>query len=318
MEKIRATIILLTYNQEQTIARALESLLRQRCDFRYEILVADDASPDSTRAICEEYARKYPEIVRMMPQMPNRGIVGNYFDAYEAAAGDYIADCAGDDEWLDPERLQRSIEILDADSSLSAVFTDVEICENGKCRLASSLPEHQKWLRDRVPGREILIDTLNNTDALPFTLSAALYRKSAVEKVYAVNKEIVRCPEGRVEDLPLIAAIGYGGDVAYLPIVGYRYYIEGVSVSNNLDYERQYRFYAPLLSVVKKLADFYGIPLKELRTHFRVKTTYLAGLLGLSGNKSMLHDFRQRYGEWRLPLPLRARLHLLLASLRAK
>lgn len=88
-----ATVILLCYKQESTIRRAIESVLRQRCRYSYEILVADDASPDATRRICEEYATRYPETVRMLPPAPNKGLVDNYFDAVLASRGKYVADC---------------------------------------------------------------------------------------------------------------------------------------------------------------------------------------------------------------------------------
>ena len=44
----KVSVIVCTYNQEQTIARSLESILAQKTDFPYEIILADDCSSDST------------------------------------------------------------------------------------------------------------------------------------------------------------------------------------------------------------------------------------------------------------------------------
>lgn len=337
MSRPKATIILLTYRQQATVARAMESLLHQNCTHSFEILVADDASPDATRAICEEYARRYPDIVRIMPPMPNRGLVGNYFDAFEAADGHYIADCAGDDEWLDPRRLQLSIDALDADPSLSAVFTDVEILSGSNSTLASQTPERRKWMHPNYPsasphsestspanldmrnavrneGSQILFDTLNNTNALPFILSSALYRKSAVLPAYDAHRDVIRCPEAGVEDLPIIAALGAAGDILYLPIVGYRYYIEESSISNNPDPEKQYKLYSRLLTLVGRLAAYYGIPLKQLSRHFHSKTRYLAGMISRIPDrqkaKILKRDLKTRAAQWPQRLSLSARLHL--------
>jgi glycosyltransferase involved in cell wall biosynthesis len=74
------SVIVVTYNQHDSIARTLDSILMQKCRLPIEIVVGDDASTDSTRAVCEDYVRRYPHIVRLMPAAPNKGVVDNYFD----------------------------------------------------------------------------------------------------------------------------------------------------------------------------------------------------------------------------------------------
>ena len=48
---MKLTVLVLTYNHERFIAQALESILAQRVNFDYEILVAEDNSTDGTRDI---------------------------------------------------------------------------------------------------------------------------------------------------------------------------------------------------------------------------------------------------------------------------
>ena len=85
------SVIVLAYNQQDSIARTLDSILMQKCRLPIEIVVGDDASTDGTRAVCEDYARRYPDIVRLMPAAPNKGMVDNYFDCMLACRGKYIA-----------------------------------------------------------------------------------------------------------------------------------------------------------------------------------------------------------------------------------
>ncbi|MDE5840530.1 MAG: glycosyltransferase, partial [Muribaculaceae bacterium] len=167
-----ATVILLAFRQKDTVARAMESLLRQECPYRYEILVADDGSADGTRETCARYAAIYPDIVRMMPEAPNKGLVDNYFDAVEAASGKYIADCAGDDEWLDPMRLRRQIEALEADASLSAVCCDVEVFNNrdGRSEVKVGSIFQGSEAPELADGPTVLKGALDSVSGLPFIL----------------------------------------------------------------------------------------------------------------------------------------------------
>ncbi|MDE6295173.1 MAG: glycosyltransferase, partial [Muribaculaceae bacterium] len=268
----KASIILLAYNHQNSVARAIESLLAQQTDYNYEILIADDCSTDRTREIAQQYADRYPQIIRMMPPAPNKGLVNNYFDALMECRGEYISDCAADDYWLDTSLLRTEIEMLDSDPSLSVVFPDV--AENGT-QLHSSMPRYARWMRPHVTGREILLGTLNNTTALPYQLSAALYRKSSLMSVLEQAPDMVRNPECGVEDLPVIAALASQGDAAYTPLIGYHYTVDSTeTISNNLSPAKAFRFYSRLLAFTPKLAKFYGIPLTDLNDHFQQKYSY--------------------------------------------
>lgn len=59
------SVIIVTYNQESTIARAIDSVLSQECNFRFEIILGEDCSTDKTRKICIEYANKFPDIIKL-------------------------------------------------------------------------------------------------------------------------------------------------------------------------------------------------------------------------------------------------------------
>ena len=95
------SVIVVTYNQENTIARTLDSILKQKDVQDLEIIIGEDHSSDNTRQICEMYALKYPSIIRLFSNSENKGIVRNYFDCLKECRGNYIADCAGDDFCID-------------------------------------------------------------------------------------------------------------------------------------------------------------------------------------------------------------------------
>ena len=54
------SVAVITYNQENTIAQTLDSILMQKGDFKLQIVVGEDCSKDNTYIICKQYADKFP------------------------------------------------------------------------------------------------------------------------------------------------------------------------------------------------------------------------------------------------------------------
>lgn len=121
---IMISVIVCTYNQEKTISRALDSIIRQQCDVEFEVIIGEDYSADNTRAICEDYANRYPLLVRLMPKAPNKGIIDNYYDCVRVARGEYIMECGGDDEWC-PGRIQLCYNTIKDNTNVVQVFTQM-------------------------------------------------------------------------------------------------------------------------------------------------------------------------------------------------
>jgi glycosyltransferase involved in cell wall biosynthesis len=100
----------------------------QKTTFPYEIIIADDCSTDGTSAICAEYAAKYPNKIRHLRGEYNVGGVEKERRAIEAAQGEYIALCEGDDYWIDPKKLQKQVDFLETHPDYSVTWTRYEKC----------------------------------------------------------------------------------------------------------------------------------------------------------------------------------------------
>lgn len=61
----------LAYNHEKYIKSALEGFVSQKTDFKYEVFVHDDASTDKTADIINQYAKRYPNIIKPILQKEN-------------------------------------------------------------------------------------------------------------------------------------------------------------------------------------------------------------------------------------------------------
>ncbi len=111
------SISCITYNHENFIRAALEGFLMQETTFPVEILIHDDASTDETAAIIREYQQKYPDLIFPIYQTENQHSKGIKISAtyqFPRARGKYIALCEGDDYWIDPLKLQKQVDFLEA------------------------------------------------------------------------------------------------------------------------------------------------------------------------------------------------------------
>jgi glycosyltransferase involved in cell wall biosynthesis len=79
MNNITVSIFILTYNQEKFIAQAIESILMQRTNFHYQLVIGEDCSDDKTRLICDKYAEDYGNKIKLLPSPDkNTGLITNY------------------------------------------------------------------------------------------------------------------------------------------------------------------------------------------------------------------------------------------------
>ena len=72
-KKTKVSVCVVTYNQEKYIRKCLQSIIDQKADFDFEIIIADDCSTDNTPTIIQEFYAKYPEIVKPIFREKNIG-----------------------------------------------------------------------------------------------------------------------------------------------------------------------------------------------------------------------------------------------------
>lgn len=129
---IKVSVLCVAYNHEKYIRKALEGFVMQKTDFRFEVIIHDDASTDHTADIIREYAAKYPELIKPIYAEENRYSKGiNIYQKYmlPIASGEYYALCEGDDYWFDENKLQMQYDIMSSDLSLSICVHKVQ-CVN--------------------------------------------------------------------------------------------------------------------------------------------------------------------------------------------
>ena len=125
------SVIMITYGHEKFIRQAVEGVLMQECNFKVELIIANDASPDKTSEIVHEIIKTNPNGSRIKFINRNKNIGGqkNFEDAFEQCKGKYIAHCEGDDYWTDPHKLQKQIDFLESNPDYVLTFHKVKILQ---------------------------------------------------------------------------------------------------------------------------------------------------------------------------------------------
>mgnify|MGYP003302623058 CR=1 FL=1 len=105
--KISEAVI--TYNQQDVLPQTLDSILMQQGDFDLEVVVGEDCSPDNTYAVCLDYQKRYPNIIKIIHDTHNVGITANFFRVLKVCTGDFVAHMDGDDYYCDSHALQKQL-----------------------------------------------------------------------------------------------------------------------------------------------------------------------------------------------------------------
>lgn len=123
------SICMLTYNHEKYIKKAIDSILMQKVNFEYEIIIGEDCSPDNTREILVEYKEKYPDKFILVLRNENIGATNNAYDIKRLTRGKYVATLEGDDFWNYEYKLQKQIDFLENHSDYIGIAHQNNTCD---------------------------------------------------------------------------------------------------------------------------------------------------------------------------------------------
>ena len=208
----KISVLVITYNQQDVISRAIESLLSQK-DYIYEICVSDDCSKDRTWEILQDYSGKYPGLFVLNRNEPNVGIFENIEKTWTMPTGDIVYQLSGDDACGDGW-FEKVVEIIkekniDFKNEQFCVYGDFkEIYPNG-----ATITHSQS-----IAGK--------NKDILKLAIRGLVvnrgtaFSKRVLEKYQKVSKGrsyVVECAQDR--QLQLFSKVNY-----YIPQVGNIYY----------------------------------------------------------------------------------------------
>ncbi len=135
-EKLKLSVVVPAYKFSKYIKQCLDSILSQKTNFNFEVLVRDDFSCDGTNEILENIVlgNQNDKIeIRNFKSLENWGGFNNIKFLLNNCNGQYIAYIDGDDYFTDEYKLQKQVDFLDNNKEFSLHSTSCYyIKENGE------------------------------------------------------------------------------------------------------------------------------------------------------------------------------------------
>ena len=214
-DEIMVSICCLVYNHEKYLRKCLDGFLMQKTNFKFEVLIHDDASTDNSVQIIREYQEKYPDIIKPIYQTENqysKGVKITMQYQFSRAKGKYIALCEGDDYWTDASKLQLQYECMEKNLDCSVcVHNVVKMNEEGisinekfpPLKYSEGIMENEVYLNDELVGVGWIFQT-----------ASYFFRNSDIQQFCKEKPEFYM--ESTVGDLPFMLYAITKGKIYYI------------------------------------------------------------------------------------------------------
>ena len=129
---LKVSVKMITYKHEKFIKQAIEGVLMQKANFEFELIIADDCSPDNTNEIVNKIIESHPRgsVIKYYRHEKNIGMNENGLFGVNKCNGKYIAFCEGDDYWTDSLKLQKQVDFLEKNDDYGLVHTNFDTLKN--------------------------------------------------------------------------------------------------------------------------------------------------------------------------------------------
>lgn len=155
-----ASVIIPVKNRNATIADAIESALKQKTDFSFNIIIVDNHSTDGTTEIVRSLADKYGKIIHIIPEKINLEIGGCWNEAIlNDHCGKYAVQLDSDDLYSDENALQKIINVF-KEEKCAMVIGSYKITDFNLAEMPPGLIDHREWTRTNGRNNALRINGL--------------------------------------------------------------------------------------------------------------------------------------------------------------
>ncbi len=272
------SVVMITYNHELFVRKAIEGVLKQRGTFDIELIISNDNSSDGTHAVIKECIKRNTNniVINYYNQTTNLGMMPNFIFTLQQAKGKYIAICEGDDFWTDINKLQKQIDWMEEDPKIS-------ICCHGYNKLYSSgklIGENDNFKKEK--------SILNVEDYIiePFSQTASF--------VFKNEKIIQNLPNWYKNVLAgdnfLVLFCGLTGKIGYLKEKMSIYRVHPNSITNKITLLKVKENYLYHLKLFDTFSNFkYSSSINKVSKLWGMKSKFLEDI---SGYQKKIYFFR--------------------------
>lgn len=216
-DEVDVSVLLVTYNHENFIAAAIQSVLGQHTSRSFELIISEDASTDGTRKIVENFARM-DDRVRTLFSASNLKSNEPVMRALDAARGRYVCLLDGDDYWLVTDKIERQARLLDENPDITGCFHNALVLVGD-----ASKPTDARWTASSQSQRTTFGELWEGN---PFATCAGMLRRSSIAQV---GDWYVESRPKLFTDWPLYLLAAEQGDLLFIdePVGAYRLHDAG-------------------------------------------------------------------------------------------
>jgi glycosyltransferase involved in cell wall biosynthesis len=267
------SVCVVTYNHERFIGRCLDSVIAQKADFPFEVIVGDDASTDGTLAEVSSRAQRHSDLIAIVRSKANVGPAENYRRTHRAARGRYVAHLDGDDA-MHPGKLAAQVQAFQGYPTVAGVFHDMELIDKDGRSLGETFSPSTPEFFD-------LRFAMINHAAAQF--SSLMYRRHLMQQFMEQSDQWI--------DMRFYAELGALGNFRFLKTCFGRYTV-GVGLS------REHRLILKLLYEAIDRAEQLGFDPQDARRARAVQTMRVAFDAFRSGDAANFREFIE--AAWKL------------------
>lgn len=253
------SIYIATYNHENYIKKAIDSVLMQETSYPFEVLIGEDCSTDNTRQVLKSIEPLLPSNFYIFYRGHNmhHEEIGNARDLISRCVGKYLIALEGDDFWIDSHKIQKQIDFLETHSDYFGVAHNCIVVDNNNNPNGEAYPECkdteytvQHYCSEIMPGQltTFMYRNFYRFDILDLSFINAHTPAPGDRKMYysfAINHLKIYCMQEVMS--------------------AYRHIVKGgssFSATYKLDFKKDIAWYDELLKYSHNLnnheAEFYG------------------------------------------------------------
>ncbi len=156
---IEASVIIPVRNRVRTICDAIESVLRQKCDFKFSCIIVDNHSTDGTTEVIDKYSTD-ERIVHIIPQREDLGIGGCWnVGVHHEKCGKFAVQLDSDDIYLDENTLSRVVKAF-YEQKCAMVIGAYKMTDFALNEIAPGIIDHKEWTPENGRNNALRINGL--------------------------------------------------------------------------------------------------------------------------------------------------------------
>lgn len=132
LKGIKLVCLMPSYNKAKTISKAIQSVLMQKADFKFKLIIIDDCSSDESYAKAQELAKTNADKIILLKNQSNLGQLHSMNGVYPLLQGvEYFCVLDPDDWYIYDKKFADAVAFLDSHKNYTSYLTNCIINNNG-------------------------------------------------------------------------------------------------------------------------------------------------------------------------------------------